>query len=377
MAEVKLLQGNEACVEGALLAGVNFYAGYPITPSSEVAEGFAEQLPLRGGVFVQMEDEIGSMAAVIGAAMAGRKALTATSGPGFSLKQENIGYAAMIEAPCVIVNVQRTGPSTGLPTSPGQGDVMQSKWGSHGDRPVISICPTSVEETLHYTIQAVNWSEKFRTPVVLLLDEVVGHMREKITVPDPEELTIVARKRPEVGPGDYQPYALPEGSLIPPLPDYGTGYRFHTTGLFHDETGFPTNKPEVTGALIKRLLDKVSTAEEELTLYETYRAQDAEYLIISYGATARSAREICTQARERGKRVGLLILKTLWPFPYKLIAQLSEQASMILVPEMNMGQVVHEVERAVAGAVPVRGIHRADGMLITPDEIGDRLEGGL
>ncbi len=375
MSEIKLLQGNEACVEGALAAGVTFFAGYPITPSSEIAEGFAERLPKSGGVFVQMEDEIASMAAVIGGAMAGRKALTATSGPGFSLKQECIGFAAMIEAPCVIVNVQRTGPSTGLPTSPAQGDMMQARWGSHGDRPALALYPTSVSETFDLTVKAVNWAERFRTPVVLLLDEVVGHMREGLVLPEIKKEDLFERKRPHVAPGNYKPYEVLDEDLVPPLPDYGTGYRFHTTGLFHDETGFPTNKPGQTAELINRLMGKIEKYRQILYIYEEMETNDAEHLFISFGATARSARAACRMARQKGIKAGLLILKTIWPFPREIVAELGSRMKNVIVAEMNMGQMIGEVERAVAGKANVCGSFRADGELNTPEEILNRLEG--
>lgn len=374
MSKIKLLQGNEACVEGALAAGVDFYAGYPITPSSEIAEDFSKKLPPLGGRFIQMEDEIASMACVIGAALAGRKALTATSGPGFSLKQEALGFGAMIEAPCVIVNVQRTGPSTGLPTSPAQGDVMQAKWGTHGDRPALALCPSSVEETYYLTIEAVNWSERFRTPVILLLDEVVGHMREKVQLPALEDLTIVDRFKPDVAPKDYLPYAVAPKMMIPPLPAYGEGYRFHTTGLFHDETGFPAAKAEITSQLIKRLLDKVEQCKEELYLYSDFMTKNADYLIISYGATARSAKAACRIAQQKGHKVGLLSLKTIWPFPYEIVQKYGRGKQKLLVAEMNMGQLIGEVERALCGEVPIKGMHKADGQLITPAEILKSLE---
>ncbi|MEW6216032.1 MAG: 2-oxoacid:acceptor oxidoreductase subunit alpha, partial [Nitrospirota bacterium] len=252
----KLLQGNEACVEGALMAGVSFFAGYPITPSTEIAEGLSERLPLLGGKFIQMEDEIGSIAAILGASIGGAKSMTATSGPGFSLMQELIGFGCIAETPCVIVNVQRLGPSTGGPTSPGQGDMLQTRWGTHGDHNIIALYPTSIEETFHMTIKAFNLSEEYRVPVILLLDEVIGHMRERIRIPELEELKIVNRKKPHVPPEEYLPYKADERG-IPVLADFGRGYRYHITGLTHDETGFPTNDPGKNAALIKRLYNKI------------------------------------------------------------------------------------------------------------------------
>ncbi len=372
---VKLMQGNEACVEGALDAGVLFYAGYPITPSSEIAEEFAAKLPKVGGKFIQMEDEIASMGAVVGASLAGKKAVTATSGPGFSLKQEIIGFANMIEAPCVIMNVQRAGPSTGLPTSPAQGDVMQARWGTHGDHPALVLCPNSVTDAYLLSFQAVNWAERFRTPVILLLDETIGHLRERVILPRKDEMVITNRKQPHGAPGSFQPYDITDEDLIPPLPPYGGGYRFHTTGLYHDETGFPSNRPEVTSRLLNRLHEKIDKYKETLFLYETYGLRQANQLIISYGASARSAKAAWRIAREKGLLVGLLILKTIWPFPEEVVAQAGHDKNNIVVAEMNRGQLIGEVERVMDKRIPIRGAQRADGVLITPEQILAKLEG--
>lgn len=365
--KVLLLQGNEACVEGALAAGLDFYAGYPITPSTEIAELLAARLPRQGGHFIQMEDEIAAMAAVIGAALTGAKAMTATSGPGFSLKQENLGYAMYTETPCVVVNVQRGGPSTGQPTMPSQGDVMQARWGTHGDHPVIAVSPSSVEETFWLTVRAMNLSEKYRTPVILLLDEVVGHMRERIEIPASVG-EIVNRKKPVGDPKDYLPFK-PDADLIPPMASFGDGYRFHVTGLTHDESGFPSGSNKITGELIQRLHDKVDQNYDDIVQIETEHMEDAEIAVLAYGSTARSASRAVKQAREQGIKAGLFRPITIWPFPGRELKSYLPQLKHIVVPEMNLGQLILEVERQVAGAVSVGGVQRADGELITPAQI--------
>lgn len=373
--KAKLMQGNEACLEGAIAAGMRFFAGYPITPSTEIAEGAAERLPQVGGKFIQMEDEIASIAAVIGASLAGVKSMTASSGPGMSLKQENLGYAAMAEIPCVIVDVQRGGPSTGLPTSPSQGDIMQARWGTHGDHPVIALYPSSVAETYMVTIEAFNLAEKYRTPVVLLLDEVIGHMREKVVLPEPEQLKIVFRKKPTVKPGEYLPYkAEPDGG-VPEMAAFGEGYRFHVTGLVHDETGFPSNSPEVTSTLINRLMKKIENNLDDIIRYEEENTDDAEVIVLAYGCVARSAKSAIDAARKEGMKVGLFRPITIWPFPEKRVRELAEKAKTIIVPEMNLGQYILEVERVVGNRCKVAGLHRADGEIITPEQIFDKIKG--
>lgn len=365
---VKLLQGNEACVEGALAAGLNFFAGYPITPSTEIAELLAERLPLVGGRFMQMEDEIASMAAVIGASLTGAKAMTATSGPGFSLKQENLGFAMFTEIPCVVVNVMRGGPSTGLPTAPGQADVMQARWGTHGDHPVIAVYPASVPEAYELTIKAFNLSEQFRTPVILLMDEVIGHMRERVELPDTPQIPIIERKRP-TGPKDkYLPFDSSQGD-VPPLANFGEGYRFHVTGLTHDQTGFPTSVPAKVESLQTRLRNKIENNLDEILMWETENMEDAEIGVFAYGATARSAARAVRIAREQGIKVGLMRPITIWPFPDKLIAEYAPQLKALVVAEMNLGQLVNEVERAAKGKVPIKSVLQADGELIAPDAI--------
>jgi len=368
-----MMSGNEACVEAALLAGVRFYAGYPITPSSEIAELMAAKLPLLGGKFIQMEDEIASMAAVIGASLAGVKAMTATSGPGFSLKQENIGFASMTEVPCLIVNVQRGGPSTGLPTLPAQGDVMQARWGTHGDHPVIAIAPSSVHETFDQTIRAINLSEKFRVPVILLLDEIIGHVTEKIVFPEPGAIEIFNRVKPTMPPEAYVPYAQTE-SDVPPMANIGEGYRYHVTGLTHDEMGFTTSDPKKIDALIRRLNRKIDGHRDEIVQVAEEYLDDAQIAVLAYGSTARAARRAVMMARENHIAAGLLRPIVLWPFPEKEILALAPRVSHIIVPEMNLGQIAHEVEHAAKGNAEVISISRVDGEPIRPQQIFDKLK---
>lgn len=369
---IKLMSGNEACVEGALYAGMKFYAGYPITPSTEIAEGSAEKLPRVGGKFIQMEDEIAGIAAAIGGSIAGLKSMTATSGPGFSLKQENIGYAAIAEIPLVIVNVMRGGPSTGLPTSTAQGDVMQAMWGTHGDHPVIALCPQSVSETFELTVRAFNLAEKYRTPVILLTDEVVGHMREKIVIPEPDELEVYDRLKPEAG-EKYTAYAVPEGELVPRMAAFGEGHRYHITGLFHDESGFPSNSSKNAEKMLNRMMDKVSNNHDDIVAYDEYMTEDAEYLIVSYGSTARGAKNAINTLRKEGVKVGLFRPISLWPFPVDRLAALGKQVKKILVAEMNLGQMVLEVERVVKSDAEVFHFGRANGEVLVPEEIVNKL----
>ncbi len=377
MTEVKnlgvLMQGNEACAAGALAAGARFFAGYPITPSTEVAEILAQELPKVGGKFMQMEDEIAGMAAVIGASLAGLKSITATSGPGFSLKQENLGFACMAEVPCVVLNVQRGGPSTGVPTAPAQGDVMQARWGTHGDHSIIVLAPASVKETYEITVKAFNLSEKFRVPVILLMDEVIGHMRERVQLPGEGEMEIIDRKKPAVGPENYYPYR-DDGSRVPPMACFGDGYRYHVTGLVHDETGFPSNKPETVKKLLDRLHKKLTDhADEIITVKETEMA-DAEVMIFAYGSVGRSAKRAVKELRHKGIKAGLFRPITIWPFPVEQLRRRLEGVKAIVVPEMNMGQLVGEVERVAAGKVPVIPLNRYDGELITPMEIEAKVQ---
>jgi 2-oxoglutarate ferredoxin oxidoreductase subunit alpha len=366
--ESKLLMGNEACAEGALAAGVRFFGGYPITPSNEIGEIMSSRLPAVGGRFIQMEDEIGGMASIIGASIAGFKSMTATSGPGFSLMQENLGFAAIAEVPCVVVNVMRAGPSTGMPTLPSQGDVMQARWGTHGDHPSIVLCPSSVREVFDLTVTAVNFSEKYRMPVILLMDEVIGHLREKVTLPQPESIQVFERPRPDCPPEWYKPFE-DNKTGVPPMAAFGDGYRYHITGLTHDIMGFPTTKKDEVEALIQRLLRKIRQGFEEIMLYETFLMEDATAAIVAYGCTARSAKSAVLMLRKEGMKVGLLKLSTLWPFPRVAVESLPEQVQDLVVPEMNMGQLYREVVRVGHGRFRVRKVSRIDGELITPQEI--------
>jgi 2-oxoglutarate ferredoxin oxidoreductase subunit alpha len=365
---IKFMQGNEACAEGAMLAGLSFYAGYPITPSTEIAERLSWRLPEAGKIFIQMEDEIASIAAVIGASLGGAKAMTATSGPGFSLMQEGIGFAAMGEIPCVIVDVQRLGPSTGQPSSPSQGDVMQARWGTHGDHPIIALSPSSVKETFHLTIEAFNLAEIYRTPVILLMDEVVGHMREKVEIPAPEEVTIINRAIPTCPPEEYAPFANC-GCTVPQLASYGEGYRYHVTGLSHDRFGFPVVFPKEITPWFDYVFAKINNNIDKIYKYELYEEEGAEVLIISYGASARSALAAQRLAREQGKKVSFLKLLTIWPFNDNFIRNLAEKYKLFLVPEMNLGQLILEIQRAVGDKVRVKGINKSDGEMIPPQWI--------
>lgn len=367
MSKARLMQGNEACAEGAIAAGVNFFAGYPITPSTEIAETMAKLLPKTGGKFVQMEDEIASMGAILGASLAGAKAMDATSGPGFSLKQELIGYAACAEIPCVLVDVQRVGPSTGQPTAPSQADVMQARWGTHGDHPIIALAPWSVRETYDVTVMAVNYAERFRTPVILLMDEVVGHLREKVVLPD--HVDVYPRRQPKKTRAEgYEPFT-PDEDLVPNVADFGTGYRIHVTGLIHDDTGFPVGSPQVTEQSIRRLHEKIDRAADEIIHTESAFMDDAEYAVLAYGGTARTAYEAVRAARARGEKVGLVRLITIWPFADKVIAALAKKVKGILVAEMNYGQLVGEVRRAAAGACPVELCGKYNMQAFEPQEI--------
>jgi 2-oxoglutarate ferredoxin oxidoreductase subunit alpha len=364
------VQGNEAVAIGALAAGVDFFAGYPITPSSEIAEFLSECLPLAGGRFIQMEDEIASVAAVVGAALGGARAMTATSGPGFSLMQENLGFACIAEVPCVIVNVQRAGPSTGLPTQPAQMDVMQTRWGTHGDHAVIALSPSTVLECFTMTIECVSLSEEYRTPVVLLMDEVVGHMRESARLPGPVDYRVASRPRPPAGLADYCPFHGCDGT-VSPLAAYGGEYRFHVTGLTHDRHGFPTMVPREVDDKIRHIVAKIESKADALASYEEFMLEDADVLLVAYGSTARVAKASVRALREAGVKAGLLRLRTIWPFSPKRLRELAPGLRLAVVPEMNLGQLVLEVERVVCGAVPVRHVGRVDGNLFEPGDITD------
>jgi 2-oxoglutarate ferredoxin oxidoreductase subunit alpha len=368
----KFIQGNEAVGWGALAAGCRFYAGYPITPSTEIAEMLSRELPRVGGKFIQMEDEIASLAACIGASAGGLKSMTATSGPGFTLMQEHVGYAAMTEVPVVIVDVQRLGPSTGQPTSASQGDVMQARWGSHGDYPIITLSPTSVRQSFDLAVMAFNFSERYRTPVILLMDEVVGHMREKVDLPDFETVNRVDRMGTSVPPEWYRPYG-DSVSDVPPMAVFGSGYRYHITGLFHDPNGYPTERREEIDPWLKRVHRKINRNLQDIVLVEEDGAEAANTVVIAYGATARSARHAVKLARQRRHKVGQVTLLTIWPFAEEVIARIGRSARRIIVPEMNLGQLALEVER-VAGRQKVVRLNRANGEMITPQMILETIE---
>ena len=365
-----LMQGNQAVAEGAIAAGARFFGGYPITPSTEIAELMAKRLPQVGGKFIQMEDEIASIGAIIGASIAGKKVLTATSGPGFSLKQELLGYAAIAEIPIVIANVQRVGPSTGQPTSPSQGDIMQARWGTHGDHPIIALTPSSVPECFTLTIRAYELSEKYRVPVIMLLDEIVGHMREKIDLPDSYDAIVQPQRK--------QPAELPSKAFkayhagadkVPPMPPFGEGYRFHVTGLIHDESGFPNGSPEATQSQMDRLNEKLSDHLADIVTYEEYRLADADYAVVAFGGTARTAYAAIDEARAQGIKVGMFRPITIWPFAETQITALATKVKAIVVAELNCGQYVGEIQKAVNGKIPVLSHTKYNNEAITPSEL--------
>jgi 2-oxoglutarate ferredoxin oxidoreductase subunit alpha len=366
------LNGDVACAEAALVAGCRFFAGYPITPATEIAETLSMRMPELGGIYIQMEDEIASIAAVIGASYSGLKAMTATSGPGFSLMQENIGLAVMTEAPCVIVDVMRAGPSTGQPTMPGQQDVMQAKWGSHGDYGIIALTPSSVQEMFDLTVEAFNLSETYRVPTLLMADEIVGHMWEKVVIPPMDKVRIVNRKKPSVSPEEYKPF-LPDDDLVPPMACFGEGYHFHATGLTHNESGYPrTSSAEDQTRLVNRLCDKIQKNADKIVRVEEVMLDDADVAVVAYGIVARAALSAIKKAREKGIKAGLLRLITLWPFPEEHVAKVAQHVRAIAVPEMNCGQLVREVERA-AKETPVTFLSKLGEEPHTPTEILDAI----
>ena len=365
---MELLQGNAACARAAIAAGCRFYGGYPISPSSEIAEKMARFLPEAGGKFIQMEDEIASLAAVIGASLAGMKAMTATSGPGFSLMQEHIGYAAYTEVPCVIVDVMRGGPSTGLPTSPSQGDVMQARWGTHGDHPSIVLAAASPREVYELTVRAFNLSERLRTPVILLIDEVVAHMYEKVDMASLAQLPVENRKRPNGAPGKHLAYAPGEDG-VPVMAPFGDGYRYHVTGLAHDERGYPTQNPALIAATQRRLHEKVERQCNDIVQFETVACDDAEVIVFAYGIVSAAARQAVRIARKQGICAGLFRAITLWPFPTEALTVLGEKVDRVIVAEMNLGQMLSEVQRAVGNGKCLQTCLKADGETISPEEI--------
>jgi 2-oxoglutarate ferredoxin oxidoreductase subunit alpha len=364
---IRVMTGNDAVAEGAIAAGMRFFAGYPITPATEIAEAAARLLPKVGGKFIQMEDEIGSMGAIVGASFAGAKSMTATSGPGISLMQENLGFACIAEAPCVVVDVMRVGPSSGIATHPSQGDVMQARWGTQGDHPIIALVPSTVRECYDLTVRAFNLAEKYRTPVYLLSDAVIGHMSEKIEIP--EEIEIIDRKKPTVPVDQYNPFE-DDGTGIPPMATYGDGYLWYVSGIIHDKTGFPaTANPDIATKLIDRLHDKIDNNLDDIIQYEEYMTDDAEIVIFAYGSVARSAISAIKTARQEGIKVGLIRPITIWPFPEEPIKKLRQQAKAFIVPEMNYGQVYYKVKEIVEGSAPVKLISQYNSKLITPQQI--------
>ena len=367
------LDGDHACCEGALAAEARFAAGYPITPSTEVVERFAIRIPKVGGTFVQMEDELAASITILGAVWGGAKAFTVTSGPGFSLMMEHIGYAAMTETPCVFVNVQRGGPSTGLPTLPAQGDMMQARWGSHGDYEIIALCPNSPQECFDLTIRAFNLSEQYRTPVMFMMDECVGHMTEKVVIPPADQVDIYPRRHTSRPPEEFMLFQTGE-DLVPEMVHAGEGYRFHLTGLTHDEHGYPAMNPETQDRLVRRLQAKILNASDALACYEEEATEDADVIVVSYGITSRVAQRAIQMAREKGLKVGKLRLITVWPFPDAKIRQLAARTKAFVVPELNLGQMVREVERAAGGVAKTIPVSHAGGTVHRPEVILKAIE---
>ena len=366
------MNGDFACAEGAISAGCRFFAGYPITPATETAERMAERLPEVNGVYIQMEDEIASMNAVLGASWGGVKAMTATSGPGFSLMMENLGLGIMLETPCVLANIQRAGPSTGLPTLTGQGDMMQAKWGSHGCYGIIALSPSSPQEIYELTIKAFNLSEKYRTPVLIMADEAVGHMTERVVIPPPDEVTLFPRRKPRVPPEEYLPF-LADVDLVPPMANAGEGYRFHVTGLTHDERGYPVMTAEAQDKLIKRLLQKIEKNKEDIIEIEADGLDDASIVVCSYGISARISKFAVELARQEGIKVGMLRLVTVWPFPEHTIRDIAKSIKTFIVPEINSGQIALEVERCAGGAADTILLPHMGGGVHHPESILDAI----
>jgi 2-oxoglutarate ferredoxin oxidoreductase subunit alpha len=365
---IHFMDGDHACCEGALAAGSRFAAGYPITPSTEIVERFASRVPTVGGTFIQMEDELAASITLQGAVWGGAKAFTVTSGPGFSLMMEHIGYAAMTETPCVFVDVQRGGPSTGLPTLPAQADMMQARWGSHGDYEIIALCPNSPQECFDLTIKAFNLAEEFRVPVMFMMDEVVGHMTEKVVIPPADQIEVVPRRHTHKPTDDYLPYGT-NGDLVPEMAHAGDGYKFHVTGLTHDERGYPNMTPQVQDKLVRRLQNKILNAVDRISLFEEEQIEGADVVVVSYGITSRVAQRAIEVARQQGLRVGKLRLITAWPFPEKKIRELAAKVKAFVVPELNLGQMVREVERAAAGQAKTFAVSHAGGGVHNPEDI--------
>ncbi|MGA2367037.1 MAG: 2-oxoacid:acceptor oxidoreductase subunit alpha [Dehalococcoidia bacterium] len=362
------INGDVACAEGAISAGCRFFAGYPITPATEIAERMSRRLPAIGGTYIQMEDEIASMNAILGASWAGVKSMTATSGPGFSLMMENIGLGVMLETPCVVVNIQRAGPSTGLPTLVGQQDIMQARWGSHGSYEIIALSPDSPQHMFDLTVKAFNLSEKYRVPVLMMSDEVVGHMSEKVVIPQISTADLIYRKMPQIGSGTYHPYKADE-SLVPPMAIAGQGYRFHVTGLTHDERGYPVMTAAAQDRLVTRLVDKIKLHADDIIMYDEYMTKDAEIVVCAYGITCRIARYAVKLARQQGIKAGFLQLITLWPFAEKRVRELASRVKAFIVPEINRGQIIYEVERCSCGKARSLSLPHSGGDVHRPETI--------
>jgi len=370
------INGDEACCEGALAVGCRFFAGYPITPATEVAERMSWRLPEVGGIYIQMEDEMASMAAILGASWGGVKAMTSTSGPGFSLMMENIGLGLCTETPCVVCNVQRAGPSTGLPTLVAQGDMMQARWGAHGHYEIIAIVPSSPQEMFDFTIRAFNLSEQYRLPVLIMADEVVGHMNERVVIPPADQIQVVSRKKPSVPPDRYRPYQPgPDG--VAPMANFGDGYHMHVTGLTHDERGYPVMDAATQEQMLNRLVTKIRDHAHQIISYDAIAMDDAEVAVVAYGISVRSSRRAVAEARGRGIRAGLIKLNTVWPFPEEMIRDLAGRVRALVMPEINLGQMVRELERAAAGRCRVKLVPHAGGGIIRPGTIVQALESAL
>ncbi len=366
------MNGDEACAEGALAAGCRFFAGYPITPATEIAERMAKRLPGVDGIYIQMEDEMASMATILGASWGGAKSMTSTSGPGLSLMMENIGLGICTETPCVLCNVQRGGPSTGLPTLVSQGDMMQARWGSHGHYEIIALCPSSPQEMFDFTIWAFNLSEEYRTPVIILADEVVGHMIEKVVIPEDTKIKLTQRKRPDVSPEKFLPFQH-DSDGVPPMACFGDGYKIHVTGLTHDEKGYPGMDAETQEKMVTNIISKIKDNANKIIKYDTYSMEDAEIAVVAYGISSRSAKRAVADARNNGIKAGLIKLNTVWPFPEDMVRKLSEKVKGMIMPEINMGQMVLELERCSGGRVPVRLVPHPGGSIIRPSTIFDAI----
>ena len=370
------MNGDEACCEGAIAAGCRFFAGYPITPATEVAERMSERLPEIDGIYIQMEDELASMAAILGASWGGAKAMTSTSGPGFSLMMENISLGLCTETPCVICNVQRAGPSTGLPTLVGQGDMMQARWGAHGHHEIIAISPSSPQEMFDFTIWAFNLSEQYRLPVIILADEVVGHMTERVVIPAADKIQVINRKKPSVPPEKYLPFR-PDADGVAPMATAGDGYRIHISGLTHDERGYPGMDEATQEQMVDRIVQKVRKNVDRIVRYDTFLLEDADVVVVAYGISVRSAKRAVADAREQGIKAGMVKLNTIWPFPEQMIRDLAGKVRALIMPEINYGQMVLELERCAGGLCPVRLVAHAGGAIIRPERILTALEAAV